>query len=236
RALLHQQPDHVDRALGHPVGEFLDRDRFRDGHFANQLFLLLVRRMSLEALGAAAERRDRALAHVVGIERGDDRQPAALLLRRRLGRRLGSRGGAGNAAGAATDLARAFILVTGVGGNAGRPYRNRRARVGGCGLGFGFAKTLLGFEFGLALGFLVLAVTFLFGLATGLGGLAFGLLDAFLAVAAPSFLFRQPSFLDVPQLRVGQRAGTRRPLILGQRAKHDARIAPRRCRRRCRTG
>ena len=43
RALLHQQPDHVDRALGHAVGEFLDIDGFRDDHLANQLFLRLVR-------------------------------------------------------------------------------------------------------------------------------------------------------------------------------------------------
>ena len=35
-----------------------------------------------------------------------------------------------------------------------------------------------------------------FGLAAGFGGFAFGLLDAFLAVAALGFLFRQPPFLD----------------------------------------
>ncbi len=29
-ALLHQHADHVDGALGHAVGEFLDRDRFRN--------------------------------------------------------------------------------------------------------------------------------------------------------------------------------------------------------------
>ena len=89
RALLHQQADDVDRALGHAVGEFLDVDGFRDHHFADQLFLRLVRGMSLQALGAAAERGDRALAHVVGVERGDQRQAAALLLRRRLGGGLG---------------------------------------------------------------------------------------------------------------------------------------------------
>ena len=43
RALLHQQPDDVDRALGHAVGEFLDVDGFRDDHFADELFLRLVR-------------------------------------------------------------------------------------------------------------------------------------------------------------------------------------------------
>jgi hypothetical protein len=30
RALLHQQADDVDGALGHAVGEFLDGDRLRD--------------------------------------------------------------------------------------------------------------------------------------------------------------------------------------------------------------
>ncbi len=65
-ALLHQQADDVDRALGHAVGEFLNGDRFRDRHVADQLFLRLVRRVALEALGAAAERGDRALAHFVG--------------------------------------------------------------------------------------------------------------------------------------------------------------------------
>ena len=33
-ALLHQQPDDVDGAFRHAVGEFLDGDRFRDRHFA----------------------------------------------------------------------------------------------------------------------------------------------------------------------------------------------------------
>ncbi len=43
-ALLHQDADHVDRALGHAVGQFLDGDRFRDRHFAHDLFLRLVAR------------------------------------------------------------------------------------------------------------------------------------------------------------------------------------------------
>ena len=41
-ALLHQQLDDVDRALGHAVGEILDGDEFRDRHLADQLFLRLV--------------------------------------------------------------------------------------------------------------------------------------------------------------------------------------------------
>jgi hypothetical protein len=33
-ALLHQELDHIDPALGHACGEFLNRDRFRDDDFA----------------------------------------------------------------------------------------------------------------------------------------------------------------------------------------------------------
>ena len=146
RALLHQQPDDVDRALGHAVGEFLDVDGFRDDDFADQLFLRLVRRMALQALGAAAERGDRALAHVVGVERGDQRQAAALLLRRGLCGGLGRLRGTGDAAGATADLARTFILVAGVGGNAGRARRRAArcgARGGRRGAGLGLAKRFL---------------------------------------------------------------------------------------------
>src|SRR5216683_673568 len=98
----------------------------------------------------------------------------------------------------------------------------------GGGPGLGLAKTLLGFELGLALGFLVLPVTFFLRLAAGFGGFAFGLLDAFLAVAALGFLFRQTPFFDVADLGVGERAGARGALILGQGAEHHARTAARR--------
>ena len=207
--------------------------------FADELFLRLVRRMSLQALGAAAERRDRALAHVIGVERGDQRQAAALLCRRGLGGGLGGSGGADDAAGAAADLARTFVLVGDVGGDAGaRAAVGTGAAAGRCrrGLGLGFAETLLGFEFGLALGFLVLPVAVFLGLAAGFGGFALGLLDAFLAVAALGFLFREPALFDVADLGVGQRAGARGTLVLGQGAQHHARIAARRGWRRGGTG
>ena len=232
RALFHQQANNVDRAFRHAVGEFLDVDGFRDDDFADQLFLRLVRRMALQALGAAAERGDRTLAHVVGGERGDQRQAATLLLRRGLGGGLGSHHGTGNAAGAPADLARTFVLVAGVGGDA----RRARRRSGGCracrgcrtrggrGAGLGLAKTLLGFEFGLALGFFVLPVALFFGLAAGFGGFALGLFDAFLAVAALGFLFRQTPLLVVADLGVGERAGAGGAFILGQRAQHHAGI------------
>jgi len=192
--------------------------------------------MSLEALGAAAERCDRALAHVVGVERGDQRQASALLLRRRLGRGFWRSRGAHSAAGAAANLARAFIFIRNVGGDAGRARGRNRGAGHGRSLGFGFAKAFLGFEFGLALGFLVLAVTLFLGLAAGFGGLALGLLDAFLAVAALGFLFGEAALFDVADFRIGERAGAGGALILGQGAQHHARIAARRSRRGRGTG
>ena len=93
--LLHQQRDHSTAPLGHAVGEFLDGDGFRDRHFADELVLRLVVAVTVQTLGAAAERRDRAFAHLVGGERGHERQTAAALLD---GRRRGLRGAAGRAA------------------------------------------------------------------------------------------------------------------------------------------
>src|SRR6202043_1934520 len=98
-------------------------------------------------------------------------------------------------------------------------------------LGRGLAKTLLGFEFGLALGPLVLPMTLLFSLAAGLGGLTLGLLDAFLAVAPLGFFFRQAPLFDVADFGVGQRAGARGTFVFGQGAQHHAGIAARRRRR-----
>ena len=85
-ALLHQDLDDVDGALGHAVGKLLDGDRFRDGHFTDQLFFRLVALLGGAALHAAAERRLRALAHFIRAHRGDERQAAARPFGRGLGR------------------------------------------------------------------------------------------------------------------------------------------------------
>jgi hypothetical protein len=244
RALLHQHADDVDRALRHAVGEFLDRDRFRDRHLADELFLRLVGGVALQPLGAAAERGDRTFAHFVGVERGDQRQAAAVLRRCRLVGGLGGRDGAHGAAGAAANLARTFVFIGTVGSNArGARGRHCCSRTGasraGCGrsgrsgrrrrrgLGLGLAKSLLGLDFGLALGFLFLAVPFFLGLAAGFGGLAFGLFDAFTAGAALGFFLGQPPFLDFAHLGVGQRACAGGTLVFRQRAQHHARTAAR---------
>ena len=52
--LLHQDADDVDGSLRHAVGEFLDGDRFRNGDFADELFLA-VAGVPLEPLHTAAE-------------------------------------------------------------------------------------------------------------------------------------------------------------------------------------
>ncbi|MGY4283419.1 hypothetical protein ACVWXO_002639 [Bradyrhizobium sp. LM2.7] len=254
RALLHQHADDIDRALGHAVGEFLDGDRFRNDHLADQLFLRLVRNVTFQALGAAAERRDRALAHVAGAERGDERQAAALLLRTRLVGGLGGCHGTHGAAGTATDLARTIILVRpgcnagGATRRTGRPLSGRRGRSGcgrrrsrrgrcgarcaggrrGCRSARGrrrllaLAKTLLGLGLGLALGLLFVAVTFFLGLAAGFGGVALDALGAFADGAALGFLFGLATLLDLTHLGIGERAGTRRTLVLGQGPQHHA--------------
>src|SRR4051812_49514212 len=124
--------------------------------------------MSLQTLGAATERGNRAFAHVVGVERGDQGQATALLLWRRFRSGLGGGRRADGAAGAPTDLARTFILI----GNIGRDSWGARGRQSGAGrrLGFGLAGKLFGLQFGLALGFLVLGVTLLLRLPAGLCG------------------------------------------------------------------
>src|SRR3954451_11155021 len=177
--------------------------------------------MSLQTLGAATERGYRAFAHVVSVERGDQGQATALLLWRRFRSGLGGGRRTDRAAGAATDLARTFILIGNIGGDAWGAC----GRQGGAGrrLGLGFAETLFGLQFGFALGFLVVAVTFFLGLTAGFGGFSLGLLDAFLAVAALGFLFRPAPLFHVADLRVGKRTGARTTLVFCQGTQHHAR-------------
>ena len=105
-ALFHHQLDHVDGALRHAVGEFLDRDRLGQDDFARELFLGLVD-MALEPLGAAAEGGDRAGALLLLAGGAGDREPAAAVL-------LGARSAAardnhfGRHAGTANDALGVF--------------------------------------------------------------------------------------------------------------------------------
>src|SRR6202034_3863175 len=94
------------------------------------------------------------------------------------------------------------------------------------------AKTLLGFKFSLALGFFVLTVAIFLSLAASFSRFAFGLLNAFFARGALGFFFGDAPFFDVAHFGVGESAGARRALILGEGAQDDAGIVARGRRRR----
>ena len=112
-ALLHQDLDDVDRALGHAVGEFLDGDRFRDRHFADELFLRLVvallrcvRCMRRRNDATERSRTSSALSAVTSVRRPRGFSVAVW----RAGRRCGGAAGAHGAAGAAARHARRFVF------------------------------------------------------------------------------------------------------------------------------
>ncbi len=210
-ALLHQQADDVDRALGHAVGEFLDGDRLGDGDLAHEFFLRLVGGVALEALGAAAERGDRAFAHLVGAQCGDQGETAALLFGAgaRSGRARGD-GTRGAATGTARHTRRFFFL--GFEGRAGR----RRL------LHFFLAEALLGDFAGLALGFFVVLAAFVFVVLARFRGFAFGAVDRIAAGAALRLFFGDLALLGLAHAAVGQCMGARGDLFLGQAAQHHA--------------
>src|SRR5262249_25071384 len=140
--------------------------------------------------------------------------------------RLGRVYGAGRATRTTTDLARTFVLIGNVGGYArstrgGGPAGRRR------GADLPLSQTVFGFDFGLPLGLLFLLVAFFLCLAACLGSLALGLVDAFLAVAALGFFFRQPPLFDLASLGVSKCAGAGGAFILRQGREHHARIGAR---------
>src|SRR5664279_2237756 len=208
-SLLHQQADHVDRAFGHAVGEIGNRDRLGDGDFAHELFLRLGGGLTLEPLGAAAERCDRTLAHLVGTQRGDQREPAALF-RRRATRRGGTC--RGRTRGAGTARLRRPVIV----------FDFQRHAAWTRLADFILAKTLLGDFAGLALGFLVVLAALVFLTLARLGGFALGLVDDFAALAAARFFLGDLALFGFAHARIRQRMGARDALFLGQGAQHNA--------------
>ena len=64
-ALFHQETDHVYRAFGHTVGQFLDGDGFRNDDLAGNLFFRLVGLVAFQTLHAAAESGQRTGAFLV---------------------------------------------------------------------------------------------------------------------------------------------------------------------------
>ena len=209
--LLHEDADHVDRALGHAVGQLLNSDRLRDRHFARNLFLRLVA-VTGHALVAATERGDRAFADLVGGERRHDGEPAAALLgadARRLRRRCRARGDA-----AAPRAARSFLFV-GFKRGSGRGRRLERRR-GLC------AEPLLGDFVGLALGLFVVLAPFFFVALARFGLCTVGFLELFTRLPNPRFLFGDLALFRFAQTRVGERVCARAALFLGERAQYDA--------------
>ena len=217
-ALLHQQLDDVDRALGHAVGEIGDADELRNRHLADQLFLRLVAEIADRAAVAAAERSGGALAHVVGCERGDEGEPPAGFLgglrgaRRPLRRR--DRTGCAATGAAAERRPRAFFFLgLDHGACAGSPARS-------C---FGFAKPLLRDFAGLALGFFLALVAIVFLALAALGGFALGALAGFADGAMTRFLFGDLALFGFAQARIAKRVGAAVALFVGEGAKHHAR-------------
>src|SRR5690606_2234627 len=80
-ALLHEILDHVHRALGHTLREFLHRDRFRQHYFTQDLLAGFLLLRTLELLLTATHGRKRtAAAFLVRGERGIERQLATAAL------------------------------------------------------------------------------------------------------------------------------------------------------------
>ena len=211
--LLHQQPDHVDGALGHAVGELLDGDGLRDRHLADELFLGLVGDLALEPLHAPAECGVGTLALLVLFQRGDQCEPAAPLLRAGTGR-LGGGGGARGAGTAARGSRRLFLLR--LDGRAARAGRQ-------CGpLGFILAEALLGLLLGLALGLLFVAAAILLLALARLRGVALQPLAALAVGPAPRFLLGDAALLGLADAGVGERVGPRVAFLVGEGAQHDA--------------
>jgi hypothetical protein len=212
-ALLHEDADHVDGPLRHAVGEFLDRDGFRNRHLADQFFLGLVG-MALEPLRTAPERGDRPLPDLVLAERGDEGQSAAPLFadapRGRPRRRCRTRHTARTAPCGAWSLffLRRELLCAGSGSH--RDFR----------LGLVFAEALLCLLLGLALGFLVVAATVLLLALARLGGFTLGLLGQFANGAAARLFFGNLAFFSFAHLGVAKCMSAPAALLLGQCAQH----------------
>jgi hypothetical protein len=79
-ALAHQELDHVDSPLGHAAGKLLDRDRLGQYDLAGDFLFLILPAVTLQPLGAATERGDRARALLFARGRAGDGKPAAVAL------------------------------------------------------------------------------------------------------------------------------------------------------------
>src|SRR5262245_19465612 len=181
-ALLHQDRDHGARGLGHAVGEFLDGDRLRDGHFAGELFLRLRGDFTLAALNATPEGGVRALALLVHLFGGHHGEAGTPLLLAGATRRLGRGRGPAGAGTARAD--RGLLLVRLERGGAGRGTGQPRLVVLGR-----FAETLLGNLVGLFLARVLLAAALLLDALARFGLLALLAFERFTRLADARQLF-----------------------------------------------
>ena len=185
------------------------------------------RGMACHALRAAAERRDRTLALLVGVERRHHGQTAAAASARRTARRLrrGHRATLRRRRGARTTRGASSSSALGRRRGDGRRRRARPERVGrGAASAFVvLAEALLGFGLGLALGLVFVAAALLLLALARLGGFA---LDALARIRArrarraSSSAVRRSSASRT--LGIGERVGAGAALFLGERAQHHA--------------
>ena len=201
--LLHEDADHVDAALGHAVGQFLDGDRFWNDHFAGDLFLGLAIAVAADALNAAAERGDRTFAYLVGGKCSDDGEAAAALFAA-AARRLWA------PAPAVPPRRRRGGAVRGASSSSASSV-GRAPGLGRCGIG---AEALLGDLVGLAFGFLVVLAAFFFVELACFRGGALGAIDFFAAAAQRGLLPRRACalrFRAAARRRARERARCARP-------------------------
>ena len=234
RALAHQHLDHVDRALGHAVGEFLDGDRLGQHDFAGELFLLRPAGKALQALHAAPEGGDRARALFLAAGGGGDGQAAAaLFLAGRGAGRARRHDHLGRHAGAANDALGLFLLRR-AGGTGDRRHGDRARRSarradrragsrsrGRCGRA-AFAQAALGLFLGAALGFCVVLAAGLFLALARFGGLALGALLRLALGAGARLDLGDAAFFLLAPLGVEQGAGAGLALLFRQGAQDDA--------------
>ena len=173
--LLHQHADHIDAALGHAVGKLLNGDRLRNDDFADQLFLRLVGGVPFQALGAAAERSDGTFADFIDVGSVDHGEAG----QRRFG--AAARVGFGAITGRVAPGAPGLRMRGASSSSATSAGTCDAEAATGC-RGVYFSKPLLGFLFGLALGFFLAAMAILFLALARFGGFALGLLHALAAL------------------------------------------------------
>ena len=235
-ALAHQKLDHVDRALGHAVREFLDGDRLRQNDLARDFFLLVLRSVTLQPLRAAAERGDRTRALLLARGRIGDGQAAAVALlaaARRARRRDDDLLSRQDQRGTPGDDPPRFILLAdgGAGERSGRgdPRRGlRRARDRRGRRRFAAGKTPSRLVLGLTLEIGFLSAAKFFVALARFGGLAFDAVARLALAARLGLGLLTAAILFLAHARIEQRAGARFALLGGQGRQHDAGLRRRR--------